>query len=340
MNQQPSLSQRLTLHGAGALIVAIFGFLGAASALAQDATGCTDHPAITRYPGSVLAWCKIENYMPYEIPVGPVTGYRAIDEWVETEGRVTRNFYSLVGERTHSEVYKNFKDALEKAGFEIIADGLYPERNVRGGIGGGSWQSIFYAANAWSEQGAVGKLVSGTSSSGGTGAVFGKKERAENTLYVMVSLEQHSSQEVAVLIDVVETESAETGLVTADAEAMGRDIEEYGRTVLVGLFFDHDSATLQPASEPALSEIARLLANTPDKTFYIVGHTDATGTYAYNMQLSADRAEAVRSALVNDHGIDSARLQSAGVGPLSPVFSNGSDAGRAENRRVELVESR
>lgn len=306
--------------------------------LAQDAKGCEDHGAITRYPGSVLEWCTTENYMPYKIPVGPITGYRAIGEWIETEGRVTRNFYSLTGgERTHNEVWKNYSDALEAAGFEIIASGLFPERNVKGDIGGGSWQGIYYTANPWS-QGAVGKLVKGTSSSGGTGAVFGKKERADDTIYVLVSLEQHSSNEVAAIIDVVETKKAEIGLVAANAEAMGKDIEELGRTVLDGLFFDHDKATLTAESAPALGEIATLLATLGDKSFYIVGHTDATGAFAYNMKLSADRADAVRMALINDHGVASERLQAAGVGPLSPVFTNASQGGRERNRRVELVE--
>lgn len=312
--------------------------LGSSPAQAQDAAGCSDHPALSRYPGSVLEWCKTENYMPYKIPVGPVTGYRTVGEWIETEGRVTRDFYSLRGgERTHSEVHKNFSDALEKAGFEIIAKGLFPARNVAKDVGGGSWQGLFYGANPWAG-GAVGKLVVGTSSSGGTGVVFGKKQRAEDTIYVLVSLEQHSSNEVAVLVDVVETKEAETGLVTANAEAMGKDIDEYGRTVLVGLFFDHDKATLKPESKPALDEIAKLLASRGDKKFYVVGHTDATGAFSYNMRLSADRAETVRSKLVKEYSVVSDRLQAAGVGPLSPIFTNTSDGGREKNRRVELVE--
>jgi len=64
--------------------------------------------------------------------MGPVTDYRTIGEWIETEGRVTRNFYSLTGgERTHPEVWKNYQDALVAAGFEIIAEGMFAERNVK-----------------------------------------------------------------------------------------------------------------------------------------------------------------------------------------------------------------
>ena len=198
---------------------------------------------------------------------------------------------------------------------------------------------MVFSTNAWSANGEpVNALVAGTSTSGGSGAVIAKKERADDTLYVVFNIEQHSEELVAMLIDVVETKAAETGLVVADAEAMGKDIEEKGRTVIDGLMFEHDKAVLMPESKPALEEAAKLLGAMPDASFYVVGHTDATGTFAYNMKLSADRAAAVREALVEDYGVAPERLQSAGVGPLSPVFTNGTDGGRAKNRRVELVE--
>ncbi len=327
----------LTTRFAALALCAFAATVFAAPAFAQDAEGCADHPAVSRYPGSVIEWCKTDNFLPYRIPVGPVTGYRRIGEWVDAEGRVTRNFYSLKGERTHAEVWKNFKDALVDAGFDVIAEGMFPESNVKRDVGGGSWLEVYYRENPFGAPGAVNKLVSGTSSSGGAGVVFGKKERAEDTIYALISLEQHSSEEVAALIAIVETKEAETGLVTADAEAMGNDIEELGRTVLEGLYFDTDKASLKLESEPALKEIAKYLKQT-DKDFYVVGHTDSTGTYAYNAKLSGDRAAAVRAALIADHGIALDRLQSHGVGPLVPVFSNGTDGGRAKNRRVELVE--
>jgi len=306
-------------------------------AVAADADGCADHPAISRYPESALEWCVVENFMPYEVPLGPVTGYRVIGETEKTEGRVTRLFYSYVGERTHSEIWKNYRDAVDAAGFDILAEGLHVERNVKKDVGGGTWQGVAYSLNPWSESGPVNKLVAGTSSSGGTGAVIAKKERAEDTIYLFVSLEQHSADEVAALIDVVETKEAETGLVTANAEAMGQDIEELGRTVLDGLFFDHDKASLKPESRPALDEITKFLKST-DKAFYVVGHTDSTGSFAYNRKLSADRASAVRDALIETGGVAADRLEAHGVGPLVPVFSNRGEAGKAKNRRVELVE--
>ncbi len=127
-------------------------------------------------------------------------------------------------------------------------------------------------------------------------------------------------------------------LVVVDAEAMGADLEEYGRVVLDGLQFEHDKATLKSSSLPALEQIEKFLKSRPDMDFFVVGHTDSKGSVSYNQTLSSRRAQAVVASLVNSHGIAASRLEAFGVGPLVPVFSNSSEAGKGKNRRVELVE--
>ncbi|MDN5941942.1 MAG: OmpA family protein, partial [Nitrospira sp.] len=111
-----------------------------------------------------------------------------------------------------------------------------------------------------------------------------------------------------------------------------------GRVVLDGIFFDTDKATIKVESKPALDAIATFLADNAALKAYIVGHTDGTGEFGHNMQLSKDRAAAVVAALVNDYKIAPERLAAHGVGPLSPARANKSDDGRTRNRRVELVE--
>jgi outer membrane protein OmpA-like peptidoglycan-associated protein len=71
--------------------------------------------------------------------------------------------------------------------------------------------------------------------------------------------------------------------------------------------------------------------------FLIEGHTDSTGDAAHNMDLSKRRAEAVKSVLVSQFGIDGARLTTTGLGATKPVASNDTPQGRAENRRVEFI---
>ncbi len=312
----------------------------ALGALAQDVDGVQEHPMIERYPGQVIQWQKIENFMPYKVPVGPVTGYRTIEEMIETAGRVTRTFYVYEGaDRTHAEIWKNFSDGLKAGGFEIIGEGAPTGRAGRNEIGGRSWQEVVFAENPWSENGApVAMLTVGTSTQGDSASIVAKKVRAAGTAYVVINIEQHSADVVGTLIDIIEVEEAETGLVAVDAEAIGSDITEFGRVVLDGIVFEFDKATLLPESAAALGAMAEYLNANPDKSFYVVGHTDLVGTFAYNQELSSDRTRAVIDALINDRGIASDRLESHGVGPLSPVFSNGTDSGREMNRRVELVE--
>ena len=117
------------------------------------------------------------------------------------------------------------------------------------------------------------------------------------------------------------------------AKAMGNE----GKVVFYGIYFDTDKATIKSESEPTLAEMAKWLkANATTKVF-IVGHTDMQGALEHNVRLARDRAQSVVAALATKHGIAKDRLASDGVGPLAPVASNSNEAGRAKNRRVEMV---
>ncbi len=303
---------------------------------AGDVSGAKDHPVVTRYPGSEIKWYDVQAFEPYAIATGPVTGYRAIDEWIETQGRTTRIYYELEGAKTHSEVFANYKKALVDAGFELLAEGLFTKSSRAPEVGSRNWLGVHYAKNAIPPDGL--RLLQGSSTSAGSAFVAATKERAAGRVYVAIGMTQYSQDIVATLIDVIEVDEVETDLVTVNAEAMGDAIDEYGRVTLDGLFFDHDKATLTAASKPALDEISKFLAARPQMRFYVVGHTDGTGSLAYNQSLSERRAATVVNELVGSFGVAKERLEAHGVGPLVPVFSNASDGGRAKNRRVELVE--
>lgn len=125
--------------------------------------------------------------------------------------------------------------------------------------------------------------------------------------------------------------------ITVDANALHESISTTGKAAVYGIFFDTGKSDIKPESEPALSQIALLLKQHPKLRLYVVGHTDYTGDLDANLKLSADRAAAVVRDLVK-RGTDSARLRPAGVGPYAPESTNTTEAGRAKNRRVELVE--
>jgi outer membrane protein OmpA-like peptidoglycan-associated protein len=313
--------------------------LGVTSPLwAEDIDGITEHGLVGRFPGQEIRWQQIENYLPFRVPTGAVTGYRRIDDWIDVEGRVTRTFYRYKGkDRSYAEFYLNYLEALQGQGFEILGKGVSADRRGAG-VGSRVWSEVYFIANPATKPGEVGTFFSGTSSSGGAGAIVARKERAAGEVYVVIGVEQHAAEYVGTLIDIIELEAVETGLVVIDAEAIGADMQENGRVVLDGIVFDFDKATLKPESDEALSAITEYLNAHPDKTFYVVGHTDSVGTFDYNTRLSSGRAAAVVTALQERFGIAADRLEPHGIGPLSPVYSNGEDAGKEKNRRVELVE--
>jgi outer membrane protein OmpA-like peptidoglycan-associated protein len=106
--------------------------------------------------------------------------------------------------------------------------------------------------------------------------------------------------------------------------------------VLHGLHFASDSATLLAESADSLDVIAGYLSQHTAQAFYVVGHTDNSGSHSHNMQLSKARADSILQALIKQ-GIKADRLLAEGVGAMSPQQHNVSSEGKAANRRVELV---
>jgi OOP family OmpA-OmpF porin len=99
--------------------------------------------------------------------------------------------------------------------------------------------------------------------------------------------------------------------------------------------FDFNKSDVKESSQADIKSLADFMKQYPQTTTTVEGHTDAIGSDAYNQGLSERRANAVRDVLVNQHGIDSVRVSSVGYGESRPVADNGSESGRAINRRVE-----
>jgi OOP family OmpA-OmpF porin len=141
-----------------------------------------------------------------------------------------------------------------------------------------------------------------------------------------------------VLIEAIEPKAMEQKIVTVTASEIDTRIASEGRAIFYGLFFDFDKSDIKPESKPQLTEIAGYLAKRPTLKAFVVGHTDNQGGLDYNLGLSLKRAQSVVAALQAQFKIAPGRLIAKGVGPLSPIAENRDDAGRAKNRRVELVE--
>lgn len=102
------------------------------------------------------------------------------------------------------------------------------------------------------------------------------------------------------------------------------------------ILFAVDSATLQPNLRSDLNVLASNLLRYPNSTIFVTGHTDNTGTAAYNQELSQRRAQAVSSVLIAG-GVNPGRIVTTGRGEDQPIASNLSAEGRALNRRVDIT---
>jgi outer membrane protein OmpA-like peptidoglycan-associated protein len=120
----------------------------------------------------------------------------------------------------------------------------------------------------------------------------------------------------------------------------GATIQRVGEGIAVtfasGILFPFNSTEILPDGRTNLQQLASSLEKYPNSDILIVGHTDSVGTDAYNNDLSQRRALAAQSYL-QTLGVPATRLQATGRGESEPIQSNDTDAGRAQNRRVEIA---
>jgi outer membrane protein OmpA-like peptidoglycan-associated protein len=117
------------------------------------------------------------------------------------------------------------------------------------------------------------------------------------------------------------------------------DLQQTQRGLVIslsGILFDVGQSTLKAGSQASIQRIATVLTQYPQHQILVEGHTDATGSDEFNMGLSRDRANSVRSALVAG-GVDASKISAEGYGESRPVAGNDTPAGRQQNRRVEIV---
>ena len=121
----------------------------------------------------------------------------------------------------------------------------------------------------------------------------------------------------------------------------GVDVKRTGEgeiklTAPENITFDINSYVIKTQFRNTLDSVATVLKTYPDSTIVVSGHTDTTGNDAINNPLSVNRASSVESYL-ESQGISSSRITSRGFGSKQPIASNATEAGRAQNRRVEIA---
>lgn len=289
-------------------IVAILVLFTAVMAAAQPAK--QGHPLIPPYPASTEGAQRQQfDFDEFDIPTGPTKDGK-FTKTEHVEGKLTTFGYGNPQGRSPLEIFRNYEAALKAAGFA-------PVFTCRGQECG---SQLGYKHLGYIPYGDEARYLAA------------KLARPEGDVWVALHVAPLDTRFV-----IVETKPMETGLVKISADALNKDIGSVGHVAVYDILFDTGSATLKAESASAITEIARLLTQSPKLSLHVVGHTDNVGALAQNVDLSKRRAEAVVAALTTTHKIAAARLRADGVGPLAPVASNDSDAGRAKNRRVELV---
>lgn len=288
-----------------------------AFAQARDVAGARDYPGIGRFGGSVITGYQVKDFDATRMQGAAFKDGKPTDAR-RLEGRVIKIAYRSGPGPSILEVSRNFETQLAKAGFETL---LACDTDACGGIPFTEAIDSLPMPQMW---------VDGFNYR----YVAGRKVEGGRETYASVLVSENNRDIYAQLV-VAELGAMQNKMV--DAAAMQKGLGETGHIALYGIYFDTDKAVVKPESQPTLGEIAKLLAGQPQLSVFIVGHTDNQGAYDYNLDLSRRRAEAVAAELVRAFRIAPQRLRTAGVGFLAPVGTNATDAGRALNRRVELV---
>ena len=250
-------------------------------------------------------------------------GFLAGGKYVTQEGRVAFFQYTLSNPdtgRTYSEIefLRNYENAVAALGGQKISTtGFTPE--VVAAAGGREQIEKYWAAAS------------------------PPVPEAEHATYMIRTADKEYWIHVSTggivppmgFVTVLEKQAMKSSLGFLDAAAMKKELDAKGHVALY-INFDTDKATLRPDAQPIIAEVNKLLTSDQGLKLSIEGHTDNTGGADHNRELASARARSVLGALVG-LGVDASRLSSKGFGPDKPIADNSTDAGRAKNRRVELV---
>jgi outer membrane protein OmpA-like peptidoglycan-associated protein len=304
----------------------------------QDVAGSKDPAGMKRYEGSELIGYRAPRFDEYVLPLG-VPKSMSPPEYANSkhiEGLVSYYTYLAPEGRTPTELFRNYKQEFQRLGIQT----LY-EKNA----GQPGWFGP--TLNKAAEDSDISQILAYDEAD--ERVMVGKSKDANPIYYevfvtaykdgvipLRLQSKVHKGRALAQLV-VVTPEQMEKKMTFVNADDMKQALHETGKVALYGVYFDTDKDVVKSESQPTLEEIAKLMKGEPSLRLHVVGHTDNQGKAEYNLDLSRRRAANVVRELAK-MGITANRLDSFGCGLYSPVAPNGTEDGRAKNRRVELVE--
>lgn len=274
------------------------------------------------------------RFSPLTLLVGPTDDQKNPASTV-VEGSLESRILKHPDSVSDFEIYKSYLSSLKSSGFEILLACEPNTCNAKSSAKKYYWQPKNELVGRPYKRSHKNAQIRETQFLTGWAKYYisAVKVIENRTLYAMVMV---STQHNLYSIDELITAEMASGSVTLNLDVLKNKLSNNGKVVLEGLFFKTASSVLSEESKSALDTIAKYLQQNKKQSFYVVGHTDDTGSLDGNLALSRERAESVVTAL-KTYGVASSRLSSDGVGPYSPASTNGSDKGREQNRRVELV---
>lgn len=321
----------------------------ALSATAHAAVPGTDHALVGRYEGAELVGYSSSEYDEVEVIHEPIGGSQrgpAVPGWLRLEGKIQLYYYKLPQGRSSLEVLRNYQSSLESRGFRSVFTCATSDAscyvNIPGrGNGNTAPYDFALALDAAPELPRLdGDFIRNYFDTNAR-YLLARRDSAEGVVHASIAIAEDKDRGNLAIVRVIESKPLQQDRIRfIGADVMRRDIQSSGKVDLYGIQFDFDRATIRPESRPTLDEIARLLREDAALRLDIVGHTDAQGGADYNLELSRRRAAAVVDALVRDYTVDAARLRARGAGAAEPLASNDDEAGRQQNRRVELTRRR
>ncbi len=322
--------------------------------VAGHAAEPADPEGLKRFSGSEVLFGKDEDFSELRLALGPIewSGAEAKVKPHQTqtvEGRLSKRYYVCPPGPSVLEVYRNYANELKASGFEILFQARGEELETRS-YNNQVAREIFRITKPYGSPEESADWMLAVCDDGEAGYIAARRPTADGafeyvSLYVFPCPDVaknffggRAAGRVVVRLEVCRTGAMEQRMELVTSERMGHELGEAGRVVLYGITFDFNKTEIKPESRATLAEVAKLLSEKPGLKLLVVGHTDNQGGFEFNRDLSQRRAAAVVETLKRDFRVDGTRLFPFGVSYASPVASNEEEAGRALNRRVELVE--
>lgn len=319
------------------LVSALVGLLlMAAPALAQqDAKGTKDHPVIGRFNGAFIVQGERKSFDERVIQsakLGDNDTALGTANSITRSGAVTNLVYEAPKNSSSIEIAANYRDRLAALGYKTVFD---------------------CTSSTCTGFGPVNKVVRLTFGESVLGRWSFRGGYGRNPRFLVMEKDDDDTRSTAALLvgeAGIEGDPPRYALLVVDQAALKMDqitvptpeaitdaFGKQGRIALYGIYFDTGASKVKPESAPTLKAIADLMNKQRDLSLIVVGHTDNVGSFDVNISLSQARAAAVVAALTKDYKIAESRLTPFGAGMAAPAMPNASEAGRAKNRRVELV---